>query len=169
MKNTRHLIILALLASQAIILSIIESWIPIPSVVPGVKLGLANIVTLVVIVFFGLKDALAVVTVRCLLTSVFGGGFSLLPFSLAGGILSTLIMYLLFKRFAKVFSTIGISIAGSVMHNLGQLMVASAIMWDLSVFGYLPILLVSGIIMGCFVGLCTYFITSALKKTGLFI
>jgi heptaprenyl diphosphate synthase len=168
MFKTRHMVLLSLMVSQALILSIIEQWIAIPSVVPGVKLGLANIVTLIVIIFFGLKDALVVVTARCLLASMFGGGLALFPFSFVGGVLSALIMYLMYKRFEKVFSTIGISVAGSIMHNLGQLAVASIMMWDVSVFGYLPILLVSGIIMGCFVGVCTYFLVSALKKTRLF-
>lgn len=162
------MVLLALMVAQAMILSIIEQWIPVPFAIPGVKLGLANIITLTVIMFMGLRDALAVVTVRCVLTSVFAGGLSLLPFSLAGGILSSLVMFLMYKRFSRTFSAIGISVGGSAAHNIGQLLAAAVMMRSLSVFGYLPVLMVSGIIMGCFVGLCTHFLSAAIKKTGLF-
>lgn len=168
MTKSKRLVLLALMVAQAMILSIVETWIPVSAVIPGVKLGLANIITLIVIIYFGLKDALAVVTVRCILTSMFAGGISLLPFSLTGGVLSTLVMYLLYKKFYKNFSLIGISVGGSTMHNTGQILAASVVMRDLSVFGYLPVLMVSGIIMGCFTGLCVHYMSAALKRTGLF-
>jgi len=164
MRNTKRLVLLALMVSLALILSIVESWIPVPVAIPGVKLGLANIITLVVIIFFGYKDALLVVVVRCILASIFGGGFVLFLFSVSGGILSLFVMALLYSKLAKTFSLIGISICGSVAHNIGQIAAASLIMKELSVMAYLPILLVSGIIMGCFVGLCSNFLCSALKK-----
>ena len=169
MTKTRHLVLLALFVSQALILSIIESWIAIPSPVPGVKLGLANIITLVTIIFFGLKDTLGVVTVRCILASLLGGGFVLLPYSLAGGILSAAVMYLLKKRMDKSLSLVGISIAGAVAHNLGQLSVAAFMTGGFAVFGYLPVLLASGLVTGCFIGLCAGFLVNALKKTRLFV
>lgn len=168
MSKSKHLVLLALMVAQAMILSIIENWIPVPTGIPGVKLGLANIVSLIVIMFLGLRDALTVVAVRAIMTSMFTGGVSLLPFSLTGGVLSTLAMYFLYKRFSKTFSTVGISVGGSTMHNIGQLLAASVVMRDLSVFGYLPVLMVSGIVMGCFIGLCAHFLSAALKRTGLF-
>jgi heptaprenyl diphosphate synthase len=168
MSKSKRLVLLALMVAQAMILSIVETWIPVPTVIPGVKLGLANIISLMVIVLFGLRDALAVVTVRCILTSMLAGGISLLPFSLTGGVLSTLAMYFLYKRFPKTFSMVGISVGGSTMHNIGQLLAASVLMRDPSVFGYLPVLMASGIVMGCFVGFCTHFLSAALKRTGLF-
>lgn len=166
MNKTKRLAFLSIMVSQALVLSIIESWIPLPFVIPGIKLGLANIVILVVIVFFGLKDALAVMVVRCVLASIFGGGFVIFLFSLAGGILSTVIMAFLYKRMSKLFSLVGVSVAGSVAHNLGQLTVAGFIMKELSVYSYLPVLLVSGVVMGCFIGLCGNLLTEALRKTG---
>jgi heptaprenyl diphosphate synthase len=165
MKNTRRLILLGLLVSQALILSIVESWIPLPVAIPGVKLGLANIITLIAIIFFGFREAFLIMCIRVLLSSLYGGGWVVFWFSLAGGILSTIMMGFLYKWASKVFSIIGISIAGSIMHNVGQLIAASIVMRELSVMGYLPVLLVSGIIMGCFVGLCTNFLTKALEKT----
>ena len=163
MTNTKRLVLLALMISQALVLSIVESWIPIPIAIPGVKLGLANIVTLIVIIFFGFADAIAVTLIRTFLASVFGGGFVIFLFSVSGGILSTLVMGILYKRGSKVFSILGISIIGAIMHNIGQLLMASFVMRNFNVMTYLPILLVSGIIMGCFVGLCVQFLSKALK------
>lgn len=168
MNRTKHVVILALFISQALILSLIESWIAIPSPVPGVKLGLANIITLVTIVFFSFKDVLAVVTVRSLLGSLLGGGIVLFPFSLGGGLLSAVVMYIFRKKMDKSFSLIGISIAGAIAHNLGQLTVAAFLTGGFAVFGYLPVLMVSGIVMGCFIGLVANFLINALKKTRVF-
>lgn len=168
MKATKRLVLLALLVSQALILSIIESWIAIPSPVPGVKLGLANIITLIVIVFFEFKDTIAVVTLRSLLGSLLSGGLVLFPYSFAGGALSALVMYVLMKKLNKSFSLVGTSIAGSIMHNVGQLLIAALATGGFAVFGYLPVLLVSGVIMGSFIGFTTYFLINALNKTKIF-
>jgi len=168
LKNTRKPVLLALFTAQAIVLSIVESWLPIPVGIPGVKLGLANIITLAVIIFFGFKEALAVVIVRTVLVSFFTGGPMVFLFSAAGGFLSTAVMAVLYRRMSKIFSIIGVSIAGAIMHNFGQLLVASFVMKEVSVLMYLPILMISGIIMGCFVGLCTNFLVKALKKTNIF-
>ncbi len=168
MKNVRHMVMLALLISQALVLSFLESWIPVPVAIPGVKLGLANIISIVAISFWGYVDALIIVTLRCALSSMVGGGMTGFVFSLAGGILSATIMTVLYKRFSKYFSILGVSIAGSIMHNVGQLAAAALIMKELSVFSYLPVLLVSGIIMGCFVGFCSNFLIKALYKTNVF-
>lgn len=168
MNKTKRLVLLALMVSQALILSIVESWIPVPFAIPGVKLGLANIITLIVIIFWGYRDALLVVLVRCILASIFSGGLIMFFFSITGGLLSTLVMAFLYKRMSRLFSILGISIAGAVVHNIGQLLAASVIMKELSVFTYLPVLLVSGIIMGCLVGLCSGFLNNALKRTGMF-
>lgn len=169
MKRTRHIVLLALFVSQALILSIIESWIAIPSPVPGVKLGLANIITLVVIIFFGLKDTLVVVAVRCLSGSLLAGGLILFPYSLAGGLLSAAVMYILWKKTARTFSLTGISIAGAIAHNIGQLTVAAFMTGGFAVFGYLPVLMVSGSIMGIFTGLTANLLINALKKTKMFV
>lgn len=157
---------MALFVAQALVLSIVESWwflVPLP--IPGVKLGLSNIITLVVIAFYGFPAALLVVVVRVMLASLFTGGFL---FSISGGILSTLVMGLAYKKLSKVLSILGVSVLGSIAHNIGQLAMACIYMKDLSVMGYLPVLLISGIIMGCFVGLCGNFIIHSLKKTGIF-
>lgn len=89
-------------------------------------------------------------------------------FSISGGILSTLVMNFLYKKMSRIFSIIGISIAGAIMHNLGQLLMASIIMKDFSVMMYLPLLLLAGAIMGGFTGLCATYLIKALKKTRIF-
>jgi heptaprenyl diphosphate synthase len=161
--------LLSLMVAQALILSIIESWLPVNAFIPipGVKLGLANIITLIVITFYGGKDAIIVVIVRCALASFFGGGLIIFLFSITGGILSTLIMVFLYKKVIKYFSLTGISIAGAIVHNIGQIAIACFVMKTLSVLTYLPVLLFSGIIMGCFIGLCSKLLSEALKKTNI--
>lgn len=169
MNSTRKIIILGLLVSQALVLSIIESWIPVPIPVPGVKLGLANIITMIVIVFFGHKEALTVVVVRCILSSIFsGGGWMFFLFSVSGGILSTIVMAVLYKVGRNIFSITGISIAGAIAHNIGQILIAAFFMRDLAVAVVLPVLLVSGCIMGFFVGLASSFLENALRKARVF-
>lgn len=169
MKSTKRLVLLAVLVSQALILSLVESWLPIPQVVPGVKLGLANIITLVVLVFLGFRDALLVVVVRCTLASVFGAGFIAFLFSISGGILSTIVMAVLHKKCSRYFSILGVSIAGAVTHNIGQLTAAVFVMKEPAVMSYLPVLLVVGVIMGCFVGLCSSLLIDAMRKTDFFV
>jgi len=156
------------MVALALVLSIIESWFPVPLPVPGVKLGLANIITITVIIFYDFKDAVSVVFIRCILASIFGGGVTGFLFSISGGILSTVVMYLLYKRGSKLFSTIGISIAGAVLHNIAQIVIASIIMKDTAVYFILPVLLISGLIMGFFVGLCSGFLEKGIRNTKIF-
>ncbi|HEY5585861.1 MAG TPA: Gx transporter family protein [Ruminiclostridium sp.] len=163
-SEIKKIVILAVLAAQALVLSIIESWIPIPIGIPGIKLGLANIITIIVLIFFSLSDAMIIILIRCILSSLFMGGPVIFMFSICGGILSAIIMWILLKSVQKWFSLVGISIIGSIVHNIAQIAVACLIMNDLSVATYLPVLLISGIIMGCFVGYCSTFLVSAIKR-----
>ncbi|OPZ83435.1 MAG: Heptaprenyl diphosphate synthase component I [Firmicutes bacterium ADurb.Bin419] len=121
-----------------------------------------------VIIFCDFKDVLIVVLLRCVLSAVFGGGLSGFLFSFAGGILSAIVMYTLYRAGSKLFSIIGISIAGAVFHNIGQIVIASFVMRDMAFYTILPILLVSGVIMGLFVGLCSSFLERALRNTKIF-
>jgi heptaprenyl diphosphate synthase len=168
MGKTRKSIILAIFVAQAIVLSVIESLIPLTTALPGIKLGLANIIIITSIVFFGLRDSLILVALRTTIFSFLTGGFTVFLFSISGGILSTIAMSLMYYKLGSSFSIIGISIAGAVMHNIGQLMMASAIMKDLSVINYLPVLILSGVVTGSFVGLCSSYLIKALRKNGIF-
>ncbi len=164
MKGTKRITILSILTSQALVLSIVESMIPLPVAIPGIKLGLANIITLIVIALFGYKSATKVVIVRVVLSSIYSGSIIVFWFSLIGGLLSTLVMGLMYHKFKDYFSLIGISVSGAIFHNMGQLFVAVIVMKELSVISYAPFLLFAGIIMGGFTGLTAHFLLKALKK-----
>jgi len=169
--NVKKMVLLAILISQALVLSIIESWIPlpVPVPVPGIKLGLANIVTIFIIVFYGYREALSVVLVRCLLSSFFSGGVTVFLFSISGGILSSIVMSLLYKKFSKFFSIIGISIAGAVMHNIGQIIMAVIVMKDIAVLGYIPVLIIAGIVTGLLVGVAAKLLIKGFDRSKMII
>lgn len=160
----KKITLLALLASQALVLSIIEAWIPIPIGIPGIKLGLANIITIIILILYGLSDALIIILIRCVISSLFFGVPIIFVFSICGGVLSATIMWILIRSMQHWFSLVGISIAGSIAHNTAQIAMACLIMNDLSILTYLPVLLISGIIMGSFVGYCSTFLVKAIKK-----
>lgn len=135
----------------ALILGYVESLIPIQFGVPGIKLGLANLIIVMVLYMRGWKEALLLSVVRIVLSGfIFGNLFSIL-YSLAGGMLSLLVMALMVK--ISRFSTVGISIAGGVCHNIGQLIVAMLAVETYQVGFYLPVLLISGVITGALIGI----------------
>ena len=119
-------------------------------IIPGIKLGLANIVVLTAMYAFGSRDAFIISMVRIVLVAItFSNTFTMI-YSIAGGLLSWLIMSL-FKKTNK-FSMIGVSVAGGVAHNIGQLIVAAILMETISLIYYLPILIVGGIVTGIIIG-----------------
>lgn len=149
-QKTRKLAVAGLLTALAMILSYIEFLIPFSALgIPGLKLGLANAVTLFLLYEYKMPVAFAVSMVRILLSSLLFG-IAMLPYSLAGGIFSFFVMLLL-KR--TRLSIVGVSMAGGVAHNIGQLLTAALIVENLRIFYYLPILLPIGAIMGCGIGI----------------
>lgn len=135
----------------ALILGYVESLIPIQFGVPGIKLGLANLIIVMVLCKRGWKEALLLSVVRIVLSGfIFGNLFSIL-YSFAGGMLSLLVMALMVR--SSRFSTVGISIAGGVCHNIGQLIVAMLAVETYQVGFYLPVLLISGVITGALIGI----------------
>ncbi len=147
MKKTAYMgIFLAL----ALICSYIETLIPFHIGIPGVKLGFTNIVIVWALYLLGTKEALAISVMRIVLSGMmFGNAFSI-AYSLAGGLLSFIVMVLL-KKTGR-FKCISVSIAGGIFHNIGQLLVAAAIVQNLSVFYYIPVLFISGTITGLVIG-----------------
>lgn len=134
----------------ALIFSYIETLIPIQFGVPGIKLGLANLIIVIVLYRTGWREALLLSVVRVVLAGfIFGNLFSIV-YSLAGGILSLAVMALLKKT--ERFSVIGISIAGGVCHNIAQLIVAMVVVETYQVGYYLPVLLIAGVITGAVIG-----------------
>ncbi len=140
-----------LLIALAFIFSYIESLFPISLVVPGVKLGLANLVSVVGLYTIGLKGTAAVTLVRIVLAGLtFGNGFSMV-YSMAGGALSLGVMALCRKK--NWFSPMGISILGGAAHNIGQLTVAALTVENVWVFSYFPFLLAAGTAAGACIGI----------------
>lgn len=167
-KNKRYAIMI-ILVCNGILISFLESFIPIPVPVPGVKLGLGNIVTMIGIAFLGWQDVLFIVIVRCFVVAVLTRGVTMLPFSLSGGILSAIVMYLLYKYCIKFFSIKGISIAGAMAHSTAQIAVASLILGEMVVMYYLPVLLVSAVITGFITGSVGEIAIDEIRKRGIFI
>ena len=152
MKNTKKLALLGILTATAMMLSYIEFLIPpIYSAVPGIKLGLANIAVIFALFRFGWKEAEALSLVRVVLVSLLFGSVGAMLYSLAGAVLSLAVMALL-RRIDR-FSTVGISVAGGVAHNAGQILMAMLILQTKQLLGYLPVLAVSGIAGGVLTGL----------------
>lgn len=151
--NTRRLVFLSLLLAMATALHVLEGLFPIPLPFPGVKLGLANIVTLLVLYLYDLRAGLTVAVTRVFLGSLIGGIFLSPGFllGLSGAVTSTLMMALLLKQ-TKCFSPLGISLAGAVAHNVGQLLMAALLLQTSAIFFYLPFLLLIAIPMGLLTG-----------------
>lgn len=152
---------IALMTSLALIFSYVEAIIPYNPGIPGIKLGIANVVTVIALYKYGWKDAACVSALRVVLAGLlFNGMFGML-YALSGAAVSFVGMLLL-KR-TKLFSTVGVSMAGGVLHNLGQLLVAAALIEDLRMFFYFPVLLFSGIISGIAIGIAATLILKRLK------
>ena len=150
------------LTALALIFSYIETLIPIHFGIPGVKLGLANLIVVIALYKMGIKEAYTLSIVRVILAGfIFGNLFSIL-YSLAGGLLSLTMMVVLKKT--EKFSVFGVSMAGGVFHNIGQLIMAAIVLESLSIAYYFPILLVSGVVTGLLIGLVSNEMLKRLKK-----
>lgn len=165
-KNTHKVTLLAILIAGAIILSIVEGFIPSFGI-PGIKLGLANILILVTMYELGPKEALVVNLSRVYLANLLRGTIMGMGFlmSLSGAILSYLVM-LLFYLLIKKFSVIGVSVLGSIAHVIGQLLIAMLFLGSHVVIIYLPFIGAAAIVTGVFVGIVAYLIikTGIIKK-----
>lgn len=149
--KTGKLTTLGLSVALALILSYVESLLPPLVAVPGVKVGLPNMVILFLLYRYGWKEAGAVSFLRLLLTATLFTGFAAFFYGLAGAVLSLLGSALL-KRSSR-FSPLGVSVAGGVLHNLGQIALAALVLDSGYIFAYLPVLLLSGTVAGAVVGL----------------
>lgn len=142
---------LGVLLALALICSYVESLIPFYFGIPGVKLGLTNIVVVLMLYCVGTKEALTISVLRILLAGfMFGNMFSIL-YSLAGGLLSFLVMYLL-KRINRL-GILPVSVSGGMFHNVGQLVVAAFVVENYNIFYYMPILLIAGVVTGLLIGI----------------
>lgn len=147
----------SILISLALVLSFVERFIPLNLLVPvpGLKLGLANIVTMFALFCLDIPSAITITVLRCVLASLIFGGMSSLIYSLSGAFSALVIMIMLKLGYEKVFSLIGISMGGAAAHNSGQIAAASLMMKNTAVFAYLPILLITGLATGILTAMIT--------------
>ncbi len=150
-----------LLASLALIFSYVEAIIPYNPGVPGIKLGIANVVAVVALYKFGARDAIAANVIRIVLAGFLFNGMFGMMYALAGAAVSLAGMILLKKT--GLFSVTGVSMAGGVLHNLGQLFMAAALIEDLRIFFYFPVLMFSGIAAGILVGIASALVLRSLR------
>ena len=163
MGRTKKLVFMALLTAIALTIFVIENQIPAPVPIPGVKLGLSNIVTLVAMVLLGRKEAGAILFVRILMGAMFAGSPSTLLFSAAGGTLAYLVMCCTIGLFSEKQLWI-VSALAAVAHNAGQLLACALVVKTPGIMVYAPILAASGVITGVFTGLAAMFLIRALRK-----
>lgn len=157
----------ALLTAIALTIFMVEAQIPPLVPIPGVKLGLANIVTIFALFAYSPKDAILILLIRVFLGSVFSGQMTTFFYSLAGGLLCFAVT-LLMKKILTERQIWVASVVGAVFHNIGQIIVAIVVTGTPGIVVYLPILMVSGIVTGLFTGLCAQFLYGKLKHLGQF-
>ena len=151
MKKGKRTAFYGMFLALALVAGYVEQLLPINLGVPGVKLGLANIVTMVLLYTVGIRAAAGIAAIRILLAGIlFGTGFSIV-YSAAGAVLSILVMTAL--KSTKQFSCISVSVAGGVFHNVGQILVAILILETGALVYYLPVLILSGLIAGIVIGI----------------
>lgn len=162
--TTKNIALCAVLTALALGMSTLENLFPVSLLIPlpGVKLGLANIVTVFALYELGALPALTILTARCLLGSLFAGNASALIFSLMGGILAILVMIGL--RRIPALSVYGVSIGGAAAHNIGQIGAAMITLGNTMVLGYLPLLLGVSLFTGALTGFVSALLLRAMKS-----
>lgn len=153
---------MAMMIALAMIFSYVETMIPINFGIPGVKLGLANLVIVAAIYLFGGKQAFLISIVRIFLSGFMFGNLASIMYSLAGGLFSLAVMLLL-KKTDKL-SILAVSVMGGICHNIGQLIVAMLVVENLKLIFYVPVLLISGFLTGLLIGIVCRVILPAVKR-----
>ena len=150
-----------MLLALALIFGYVETLLPLSFGIPGVKLGLANLVILSCLYVLSVPEVLLLLVARILLSGFFFGNGMMILYSLAGGLLSFCVM--LIGKKTNRFSMAGVSILGGVFHNLGQLLLAVVLVWNEKLFFYFPVLLLSGALTGALIGLLSQEILNRLR------
>ena len=163
MTNTKKLVLLSLFGAAALILSYIESLLPpLYSAVPGIKMGIANIVVICTLYVFSPKEALAISLLKVGVSSLLFGNPMTFAYSFFGAMLSLGVMVVLKKT--NAFSLLGVSVSGAVFHNIGQVGVAMAVLKSLYIGYYMIFLSVSAVVAGLFTGFVAYHLTNRIKN-----
>lgn len=160
--KTKRLTELSLLTAMALIIFIVELRLPDLSAIPGVKLGLANIITVYAVYRYSAKETLLIVLTRVILGSLFGGNVSAILYSMSGALLCLAGMLALRRVIPAEYMWL-CSILGAVFHNTGQILMAVLMTGTIAVLGYYPVLIVSGCITGLFTGVCAQLVLTRLK------
>ena len=157
MNKTKKMITMALFTTIALTIFMIESYIPPLAPIPGIKLGLSNIITLAVIILWGWKEGAIILFMRIILGSIFAGQMMSFIYSFAGGTLCLITMCMV-KRFFQKDMIWVISIIGAIAHNIGQILIACIVVNSTSILFYIPILVISSIVTGTFTGLSVQYL-----------
>ena len=160
--STKKIALCGVLTALAMIFSYIESVIPVPIPVPGIKLGVANIAVITILYVLGVKEAIVINLLRIVLTSLLFGNVNSFLFSISGAALSLAIMIIMKKL--DFFSCIGVRVCGGVMHNIGQIIAAVFIMGSEAIVFYLPVLIVSGVFTGVVIGVVSGIVAKHVRK-----
>ena len=163
-KSVKHLVTLAMFTTMALVIFVVEAQIPVPVPIPGIKLGLANMITLFVLQKYRVGDALAVLVLRIFLGSLFTGTLVSCLYSLSGGLLCLVGMALLCRLLQNRYLWF-VSVCGAILHNIGQILAAMLVMQTTQVIWYLPFLLISGCVTGLFTGLAATYLIRHWKRT----
>lgn len=153
---------LGLCIALAMIMSYIEVLVPLSFAVPGIKMGLANIVIIFVLYKIGTKEAILVSLIRVILVSLLFSNVMAMAYSIAGAVLSLGVMWILKKT--DKFSVIGVSVAGGIMHNVGQIIMAVILLGTKQIALYLPVLLITGTATGIVIGIVSGIVINRFKK-----
>ncbi len=159
--ETKKIAGIGMMIALAFVLAYVESLLPLSFGIPGVKIGLSNLVVMVCLYRYSIKDTFGVSLVRIILVGITFGNFYSMLYSLAGGMFSFLMMLLLKKT--NRFSVYGVSMAGGVCHNMGQIVVASLVLKTKLLVYYVPFLLISGVLSGIAIGLVSGLLIKHLK------
>ncbi len=160
-EKVKNVALFGMMTALAFTLSFLETLIPISFGVPGIKLGLANLVVVTALYTMKPWQAFAIALIRIVLAGLTFGNFNSLAYSLCGGLLSFALMYLAKKT---KLSVMGVSMLGGVSHNVGQIIAAAIIMSTVRIVYYLPVLLVSGLVTGFLIGLLSKTVVDRINK-----
>ncbi|MGN0362823.1 MAG: Gx transporter family protein [Bilifractor sp.] len=166
-KNVaRKAAVLGLLSALAILFGYVESILPINLGIPGIKLGLCNVVILIVLLHFGWREAVLVSAVRVVVIGFLFGNLFSIAYSLGGAMLSILISALLLHT--GKFHVIGISAAGGAAHNIGQILIAFLVTPQIPLMWYMPVLMLAGLVTGILIGIVVWNVMRRLEKSPAF-
>lgn len=161
-NKSKRLAFFGLMVALAFVFSYLESLIPFNFGIPGIKLGLANLVIVVALYTVPKGDAFFIAIIRIVLSGLTFGGLVPMVYSLVGGILSFCVMALMQK--SDKFSIVGVSMAGGVVHNAGQIIVAGIVMNTARIIYYFPVLIFAGLATGLLIGLVSNILVDRLKR-----